>query len=82
MLYRSRYVTYRCNMSHMAAIRHIWLQYVTYHCNMSHIASICHISLQYVTYRCNMLHIVAIRHIAVDMSNRGKICPYNMKKMF
>ena len=50
--------------------------------DMSHIAAIFDISLQYVTYRCNVLHIVAICHIAVEMSNRGKICPYKKKKMF
>ena len=27
-----------------------------------------------------MLHIVAICHVAIDISNRGKICPYTMKK--
>ena len=69
-------------MSHIAAICFISLQYVTYRCNMSHIVAICHISLQYVTYCSNMLHIVAKCHIAVDMSNRGKICPYKMKKCF
>ena len=29
-----------------------------------------------------MLHIDALCHIAVNMSNRSKICPYKMKKIF
>ena len=49
---------------------------------MLHVVAMFHISLQYVAYCSNMLHIVAICHIAVDMSDRGKICPYRMKKMF
>ena len=69
-------VTYRCNVSHIAAMCHISLQYITYRCNMSHIVAICHKLQQYVTYGCSMLHIVAICHIAVDMSNWSKICPH------
>ena len=67
-------------MSHIAAICHRSLQYVTHRCNMSHIVAICHTSLQYVALSCNMSHIVAMCHMAVDMSNRGKICPYKIKK--
>ena len=39
-----QYVTYRCNMSHIAAICHILLQHAIYRCNMSHIVAKCHIA--------------------------------------
>ena len=45
-------------------------------CNISHIAAICHGNAV------DMLHSVAKCHIAVDMSNRGKICPHKMKQIF
>ena len=43
--------------------------------DMLHIVAICDIAV-------DMLHIVAICHIAVNMSNRSKIGPYKMKKIF
>ena len=58
------------------------LQNVTYCCNMLQIVAMCLILLQYVTYCCNTLHIVAVCHFAVDMSNRSKLCPFGMKKIF
>ena len=65
----------------------ILLQYVTYCCNMSHIAAICDIEVRsHIVALCHIaadkLHIVAICHIAVNMSNRSKICPHKMKKIF
>ena len=49
--------------------------YVTHCCNMSHIVAIRHIAA-------DMLPIAAICYITVNMSNRGKICPYKKKKVF
>ena len=79
----AQYVIYCCNMSHIVAICHIEVDrlYIVAICHiavdmyMLHSLTICHIAV-------DMLHVVALCHIAVNMSNRSKICPYKMKKIF
>ena len=74
-----QYVTYCCNMRHIATICDTLQQYVTYCSNMWHIAMICDycdVLQRYVTYcsdmwhiYCNMTYCSNMWHIYWDMTN-------------